>query len=239
MLHDHFGTTGKREPDPRWRPTRALLIFGLASFAVHAAVIVALPDFFQGPGPANVSMLEVTVLKIEPLPVAEAQPESIPSRLPSEPKSRPTHTPLKTERKQSPPVLALSKPEPAPEDSFAVAPARLPEPSQPASGTKPQAASAAVVPPSVNAAYLSNPAPRYPLASRRAGEQGTVTLRVLVKPDGYPAQVEIERTSGSPHLDAAALEAVRGWRFVPARQGANPVESRVLVPVVFRLEGAS
>jgi protein TonB len=30
---------------------------------------------------------------------------------------------------------------------------------------------------------------------------------------------------------------VWGWRFVPARHGTDPVESWVLVPVVFRLEG--
>jgi protein TonB len=35
------------------------------------------------------------------------------------------------------------------------------------------------------------------------------------------------------------LEAVKAWRFVPARQGQDAIESSVLVPIVFRLEGAS
>ncbi|MBI2509585.1 MAG: energy transducer TonB, partial [Betaproteobacteria bacterium] len=93
--------------------------------------------------------------------------------------------------------------------------------------------------PSFSAAYLRNPPPRYPLAARRAGEQGTVTLRVLITREGLPARVELEKSSGSGHLDAAALEAVRSWRFEPARRGAEPVESWHLVPIVFRLEGAS
>jgi protein TonB len=100
------------------------------------------------------------------------------------------------------------------------------------------AAAELLVAPSFNAAYLRNPAPRYPLVARRNGEQGTVTLKVLVSRDGQPASVDIERTSGSPILDNAAREAVRSWRFTPARRGAQAVEAWVLVPIVFRLEDA-
>ena len=95
------------------------------------------------------------------------------------------------------------------------------------------------MPPSFNAAYLSNLAPPYPVAARRAGEQGTVTLRVRVTREGLASRVAVEKSSGSPHLDAAALEAVKAWRFAPARQGADAVESWMLVPIVFRLEGSS
>ena len=95
-----------------------------------------------------------------------------------------------------------------------------------------------MTPPSFDAVYLSNPAPVYPPAARRAGEQGTVMLRVLVKRDGLPSRVEIEKSSGSLLLDTAARNAVWGWRFAPARQGADSIESWVLVPVVFRLEGS-
>ena len=98
---------------------------------------------------------------------------------------------------------------------------------------------AAMSPPVFNVAYLRNPPPQYPLVARRNGEQGTVTLKVLVTRDGIPASVAVERTSGSSRLDEAAAETVRTWRFVPARQGTQPVEAWVLVPIVFRLEGAS
>jgi protein TonB len=69
--------------------------------------------------------------------------------------------------------------------------------------------------------------------------EGTVTLRVLVTRDGLPARVSVEKTSGSGDLDNAALETVRTWRFTPARQGERSIEAWVLVPIVFRLEGAS
>jgi protein TonB len=112
----------------------------------------------------------------------------------------------------------------------------------PAAGTSPAAQAARPAPaspPSFNAAYLRNPPPRYPLIARRNGEQGTVTLRVLVTRDGTPGTVVLEKTSGSASLDAAALATVKEWRFVPAQQNGQPVEAPVLVPIVFRLQDAS
>lgn len=94
---------------------------------------------------------------------------------------------------------------------------------------------AAFSPPEYAAAYLQNPAPAYPRSARRAGDQGTVVLRVLVSVDGMASRVELERSSGSASLDSAALDAVQRWRFVPARRGPTPVEAWVRVPVVFRL----
>ncbi len=94
-------------------------------------------------------------------------------------------------------------------------------------------------PPSFNASYLRNPPPRYPLIARRNGEQGTVTLRVLVTRDGLPGSVTLEKTSGSAALDAAALATVKEWRFVPAQQNGLAVDAPVLVPIVFRLRDAS
>jgi protein TonB len=90
-----------------------------------------------------------------------------------------------------------------------------------------------------NAAYLRNAPPRYPLIARRNGVEGTVRLKVFVSKDGKPAQVQLDQSSGSAALDSAALDAVRGWQFLPARRGQEPIESWVVVPVVFRLEGTS
>ncbi|MER2554563.1 MAG: energy transducer TonB, partial [Thauera sp.] len=61
--------------------------------------------------------------------------------------------------------------------------------------------------------------------------------RVLVSPNGSPAQVELRSSSGSERLDRAAREAVARWRFAPARRGDAAIESWVLVPIVFKLQG--
>ncbi len=64
-------------------------------------------------------------------------------------------------------------------------------------------------------------------------------LRVLVSAEGFPVKIEVDQSSGSTSLDGAAAEAVRSWRFVPARRGDRSVEDWVRVPVVFKLEGAA
>jgi len=86
------------------------------------------------------------------------------------------------------------------------------------------------------AGYQDNPSPEYPALARRLRQQGTSILRVWVSALGLPEQVKLKETSGSRILDQAALEAVRQWRFAPARRGANPVSSWVEVPVTFRFK---
>lgn len=87
------------------------------------------------------------------------------------------------------------------------------------------------------AAYLDNPAPRYPPMSRRLREEGTVLLRVTVSETGMPLVVKISRSSGYSRLDDAARQTVKGWRFEPARQGATAIRASVLVPIIFQLRG--
>lgn len=90
--------------------------------------------------------------------------------------------------------------------------------------------------PRFDADYLSNPAPVYPSLSRRMGEQGRVMLRAHVLPSGSADQVDVKTSSGSSRLDNAALEAVRKWKFVPARQGGEAVAAWVQIPITFNLE---
>jgi periplasmic protein TonB len=94
----------------------------------------------------------------------------------------------------------------------------------------------AVIPPNFIAAYLDNPSPVYPPLSRRSNEQGRVILRVLVTANGAAETVELRTSSGSTRLDQAAIDTVKRWRFVPARQGDQAVAAWVLVPIAFSLE---
>lgn len=86
-------------------------------------------------------------------------------------------------------------------------------------------------------AYLSNPAPDYPLAAKRRGIEGRVLVQAEVDEHGLPATVRLARSSGSEMLDNSALEAVKGWRFSPARQGEHPVRTSVVIPITFQLTG--
>ncbi len=88
------------------------------------------------------------------------------------------------------------------------------------------------------ARYRETPRPLYPEQARAKGQEGRVLLRVLVDREGRSKSVEVSRTSGSETLDRAAIEAIRLWRFSPARYGNKPVESWVRVPIDFRLRDA-
>jgi protein TonB len=89
--------------------------------------------------------------------------------------------------------------------------------------------------PVFNAEYLNNPAPYYPALARRKGNQGKVLLSVLVKVDVTPALVQVSHSSGSHDLDEAALDAVKQWKFIPARSKGKSVEASVVVPVEFKI----
>ncbi len=81
-----------------------------------------------------------------------------------------------------------------------------------------------------------SPAPDYPAAAMRNGEQGTVMVRVEVGADGAPLSVEVAQRSGSRDLDRAAVDAVRRWRFQPAQRDGQPVPGAVTVPIDFRMQ---
>ena len=91
--------------------------------------------------------------------------------------------------------------------------------------------------PIFDADYLHNPPPIYPTLSKRAREVGKVVLKVYVEPSGIAGSVEIQEGSGFERLDKSALLAVRRWKFVPAKQGANAIGTWVLVPIVFNMKG--
>ena len=78
--------------------------------------------------------------------------------------------------------------------------------------------------------------PRDPTGSADDYESGTVVLVLDVDPEGVISKVAMDRSSGYPKLDAAAIEAAASWRFTPAQEGGKPVRSRVRVPVTFVAE---
>jgi protein TonB len=77
--------------------------------------------------------------------------------------------------------------------------------------------------------------PSYPTSARRLGVQGMTTLRVYVAADGRVGEVLVHESAGHPDLDSAAADAVKRWRFEPARRGTDAVGVWVLLPVEFRL----
>ena len=91
--------------------------------------------------------------------------------------------------------------------------------------------------PDYRADYLNNPRPAYPMLARRMGYHGKVILNVEVLSEGAVGQVTVYSSSGHEVLDNSALQAVRNWRFVPARQAGRAITKWFLVPINFTLQG--
>jgi protein TonB len=78
--------------------------------------------------------------------------------------------------------------------------------------------------------------PEYPPASRRLGEQGTVTLEILVLENGRVGDARVVKSSGFPRLDEAAVREVkRTWRLIPGTENGKPVKMWHQINVTFRL----
>ncbi len=161
-------------------------------------------------------------------PVRPAEPMTVSLLASAQPPV--SQPPVKKPTSAAPQERAVTPNAPSP----SVAPTTMPA-AETASAALPTAAS--LTPARFDAAYLRNPAPAYPLLSRRLGEQGRVLLRVLVHADGSAMSVEIASGSGYTRLDQAASETVRQWRFIPAMQGDKTVNSWVIVPINFSLKG--
>lgn len=139
-------------------------------------------------------------------------------------------------------VQAPAAQAPAPAQAAAQVPAQAATPAAaPSSGPAPAAES--VMPASTRstdadykAAYLNNPRPAYPLLAIRQGAQGQVLLLVDVLTDGRAGRIELEKSSGHAALDAAAINAVRAWRFTPARKDGLLAAQTVSIPIQFNLK---
>jgi TonB family protein len=76
--------------------------------------------------------------------------------------------------------------------------------------------------------------PIYTDDARRARVTGDVVLEIVVRADGAVGEVRV--LDGLGHgLDQRAVDAVRQWRFRPARRFGQPVDVLVEVAVEFRL----
>jgi protein TonB len=97
-------------------------------------------------------------------------------------------------------------------------------------GGGPYRAGAGIEPPRLLHEVKAN----YTEDARRQGIQGSVTLEIVVRSDGSVGSVRIVRGLHSG-LDRMAMDAVRQWRFAPARRHGVPVDVIAEVSVQFKL----
>ncbi len=77
------------------------------------------------------------------------------------------------------------------------------------------------------------PEPQYPPIAQDAGIEGKVVVEALISHEGAVQDVRV--VSGNTILLDAAVKAVWGWRFRPARWQGQPVTVWVSIPFHFKL----
>ncbi|MBZ5508629.1 MAG: energy transducer TonB [Acidobacteriia bacterium] len=81
---------------------------------------------------------------------------------------------------------------------------------------------------------IYSPEPEFSEEARKSKFQGEVTLLATIGADGLPRNLTVVRSLGMG-LDEKALEAVRTWRFDPARKDGRPVAVQMNIIVNFNL----
>jgi protein TonB len=82
----------------------------------------------------------------------------------------------------------------------------------------------------------TNLSPEYPADARRERKEGRVVVGMVVSAEGDVVRAYVVTSSGTASLDAAALAAVRRWKFIPARRDGIAVEHELTKPFRFRCE---
>ncbi|MGQ0833510.1 MAG: TonB family protein [Gammaproteobacteria bacterium] len=79
-------------------------------------------------------------------------------------------------------------------------------------------------------------APRYPDDARERESNGSVQLEFTVRADGSVGNVAVVKSEPAGVFDAAAVNAVRKWRYRPVVHDGAPAEQRARVRIRFTLE---
>jgi len=217
------------EPGPRVEGGRygeakrpSLPTIGLIALA-HVAALYALTTFDVISLKKKTEPTVIEMVIDAPPPAEIVPPTAPPPRDTPPPPDQPTPLIVSTAQTAAPLPIAVAPPPPVPVAPVQVAPPGPPAPPAP------------IIPPDVDASTMSNPAPVYPMESRRRHEQGTVRLRVVITVEGRVKEISVARSSGFDRLDKAALDAVRRWKFRPGTQAGIPVEAVGTLAIPFSL----
>ena len=83
--------------------------------------------------------------------------------------------------------------------------------------------------------YRENTPPAYPAIAKLRGYEGVVLVNAEILPDGRVGSTEVSKSSGYAILDKSAMEAVKLWKFEPAKKAGKPFAIRVKLPIKFVL----
>ncbi len=79
-------------------------------------------------------------------------------------------------------------------------------------------------------------APDYPYEMKRAGISGVVTLSVEIDETGAVQSCQVQKSTHQ-EFEQPALDAVRKWKFKPARKDGTAVKIKIQLPLRFTNSG--
>lgn len=233
-----FQTAPAKNANPRVIAACAAVV------AIHAALLGVALTMRNEPLPRPVEAKTITAQLISETPQPAPQPvavESPPTPQPPKPVPKPQPKP-KVKPKVEPKPTPMPVRE-APSQIAAPAPDPTPPAPQPAAPTPPAPAAPAIGKPTMDLSAPKNVAklgcniaqPDYPAMSRRRGETGTALVKLVVGVTGKIENVQLQKSSGSPRLDDAALDAVRSSACSPYKENGEAIRATATVPFVFSL----
>lgn len=77
-------------------------------------------------------------------------------------------------------------------------------------------------------------APKFPFAMREAGITGRAEVLVVIDANGNVQNPTINKST-HPEFEAPALEAVQQWKFDAGQKAGKPVNTRIVIPIIFGL----
>jgi protein TonB len=215
VTHDGFSTTGVAVSFSPGNPAESLLVEAAPAASPEPLPLLAEPEF-SAPAPAvDLQVPVVSALTGAPSPLTADT--GIMRTMPAKPELSP---PKRARARSRAIVHAASG-----QRGLSVGPA-----GGDFGGGDGGSERSGYVPPQFRLRYK----PPYPAAARAQHLEGTVLLLVSVDSAGRVTRAEIHRSCGHAVLDRAALDAVRLWRFEPARQNGMATDAQVEVPVRFR-----
>lgn len=186
------------------------------------------------------TVTEVTPIMVEWIAPPRSEPAPQPAPAPVvPPQTRAVSRPLPRPQVMSAPPAAAAE-----QSAFVAPPPQPAPPAEPAPTQSTAVTSGPPTPPAPPAGprsipssavrYLIRPPVVYPTRSQDLGEAGSVMLRVLIDERGLPREVSVQKSSGFPRLDQAAVEAMRRARFQPYSE--NGVALPVWAPAEIKFE---
>ncbi|WP_431820015.1 energy transducer TonB [Burkholderia sp. F1] len=241
MQASHSAPAGAWPAAPRMNPRVIAAAVGVV--AVHTVLLTAAWLHRNALPEKSVEVQSITAQLITPAPIAQqVAAESIPQPAPPKPTprvkpkvepkpvpkaSKPTAQPVAPSPVPSPTPAPSADPTPAPAAPAAAAPSAAPGPAR-----ETMDVSAPKNVPTLQCVFVK---PDYPSMSRRRGESGTASVHFVVGVTGKVESVELQKSSGYPRLDEAALAAMRASTCRPYIENGQAIRAARTQPYNFGL----